>query len=272
MHSRVKDFKLLTRIVAILVTVFMVAVSFIAPSFSSFAGADTEETGYVNKSTSYEAVIIDEAGLLTEGEKKSLLEDMQPITDYGNVMFYTIDMNKGTTIYEGQRRLEERFGSSPNGTVFIIDMANRELSVYSDGAIYRTITRGKASTIVSNVYRLASKGDYYGCASEVFKEETAMLQGAKVAAPMKLASNILLALMLGMLFAFGIVKAFSIIPKASEKELLAAIQTQQNLEGYNRAFTHQTRRYDPPSSSSSGGGGGGGGGGDGGGGGASHGF
>ena len=33
-HSRVKDFKMLTRIVAILVTVFMVAVSFIAPSFS----------------------------------------------------------------------------------------------------------------------------------------------------------------------------------------------------------------------------------------------
>ena len=38
-----------------------------------------------------EAVIIDEAGLLTDGEKKSLIEDMQPITEYGNVMFYPIE-------------------------------------------------------------------------------------------------------------------------------------------------------------------------------------
>ena len=248
----------------------------LAPSLSVWAedtnGSD-EQTTYTNSETGYKAVIVDEAGLLTEGEKKSLLEDMTPVTDYGNALFYTIDRNKGTTIYVGRDKLEELFGPSPNGTVFIIDMANRELSVYSDGAIYKTITRAKSSSIVSNVYRMATDKKYYECASEVFKEISASLKGAKIAEPMKLASNILLAIMLGLLIAYWIVKAFSIVPKPSEKELLAAIQTKQELLDYHKAFTHQTRRYDPPrSSASSGGGGGGGSGGGGGGGGASHGF
>ena len=113
----------------------------LAPSLSVWAedtkGSD-EQTSYTNSETGYKAVIVDEAGLL---------EDMTPVTDYGNALFYSIDRNKGTTIYVGRDKLEELFGPSPNGTVFIIDMANRELSVYSNGAIYKTITRAKSSSI-----------------------------------------------------------------------------------------------------------------------------
>lgn len=140
MHRIVSSKIKLSRVVlTVLLTALMVVISFAFSGINAFADSEEEEGDnyYVNKTTYYEAIIIDEAGLLTDGEKRSLIEDMQPITEYGNVMFYTIDKNKGTTIYEGQRKLEELFGSSPNGTVFIIDMANRELSVYSDGAIYK---------------------------------------------------------------------------------------------------------------------------------------
>ena len=202
------------RLIAAVVSIILI-VAFIAPFGSVWAWDDKgsdEQTTYTNSETGYQAVIVDEAGLLTEGEKKSLLEDMTPVTDYGNALFYSIDKNKGTTIYVGRDKLEELFGPSPNGTVFIIDMANRELSVYSDGEIYRSVTRSKSSSIVSNVYRLATAEKYYECASKAFKEISATLNGARIAEPMKLASNILLAIMLGLLIAYWIVKAFSIVP------------------------------------------------------------
>ncbi len=200
------------------------------------------------------------------------MEDMAPVLKYGNAMFYTTNKNQGTTINVGRDKFHERYGQYGDGTCFIIDMANRQLSVWCSDEIYKTVKKSKTDTIVSNVYRMATNEKYYDCASEVFKEVAITLEGGKIAAPMKLASNILLALMLGMLIAYWVVKAFSIVPKPSERELLAAIQTKQNLLDYHKVFTHQTRRYDPPSSSSSGGGGGGGGVGGGGGGGSSHGF
>ena len=170
-------------------------------------------------------------------------------------MFYTIDKNRGTTIDVARDKLRERFGYDEDGVVFIIDMANRQLSVYCNAHMFDVVSKNKTDTIVSNVYRMASREQYYACASEVFKEVAITLEGGKIAAPMKLASNILLALMIGLLIAYFIVKAFSTVPKPSEQELLAAIQLQQSLLNYSKQFTHQTRRYDPPSSSSSGGGG-----------------
>ncbi|MBP3233051.1 MAG: TPM domain-containing protein, partial [Eubacterium sp.] len=224
-------------------------------SNSSESNSSEDNIRVKNTETGYESVIIDEADLISSGEEKALLEDMSPFTKYGNAVFYTINKNKGVTSEVATSKFWELYGQDSSGSIFIIDMINRQIYIYSDGEVYNTVTRAKAATVVDNVYRYASNKEYYKCAGEAFRELSTIMDGGKVAAPMKLVSNILLASIMGLIIAYWIVRAFSTVPKASEKELLAAIQAQQNLLNYRKVFTHQTRRYDPPSSSSSGGGG-----------------
>ena len=220
-----------------------------------------EVRGDKNSTTGYETVIIDSADLLSDGEEKSLLEDMTPITEYGNAVFYTVDTNYGQTSYTAREKFNQLYGSNRvSGTLFIIDMANREIYIYNSGQLSYTMTSSKSNTITDNVYRQASAGNYYRCASETFQQINTVLSGGRIAEPMKITSNIFLALIIGMLIAYSLVRVSSTVAKPSEKELLAAIQLRQSLNNYNKVFTHQTRRYDPPSSSGGGGGGGGGGG------------
>lgn len=52
---------------------------------------------YVNPDTGYEAVIVDDALLLSVSEKSMLLDKMKLITTYGNVMFNSISYNSTST-------------------------------------------------------------------------------------------------------------------------------------------------------------------------------
>ncbi|MBP5452147.1 MAG: hypothetical protein J6Y16_07930, partial [Treponema sp.] len=46
---------------------------------------------YSNKETGYDALINDDAKLLSDWEKDELIKDMAPITQWGNVYFQTVD-------------------------------------------------------------------------------------------------------------------------------------------------------------------------------------
>ena len=157
-----------------------------------------------------------------------------------------------------KQKYDQYFGDNTvSGTAFVIDMSQRQLYLYNSGDLSHTITSAKSNSITDNVYRAAKSGDYGRCASEAFRQVYTVLDGGKIAEPMKIICNAFMAILVGLILAYGVVKIFSATPKPSEKELLAAIQSQQMLDNYIKQFTHQTRRYDPPSSSSSGGGGGG---------------
>ena len=214
----------------------------------------------------YEVIIEDDANLLTDEEEASLEELMQEITVYGNAAFKTIDENDWSTKGYIEDYYETIFGSS-SGTVFLIDMDNRNIQIYSDGAIYNIITDSYGDTITDNVYTYASDAEYYECAYKAFQQILSLLQGNKIAQPMKYISNTFLAIILALLVNYFVVKIMSVARKPSEKQLLEATKNGFRFENPEVTFTHETKRYDPPSSSSSGGGGGGGGGHSGGGGG-----
>ena len=80
---------------------FLVAVLIIALAGRGRVYADTgyevedyanQDFCYVNPDTGYEAVIVDDAFLLSVAEKSMLLEKMKLITTYGNVMFNSISI------------------------------------------------------------------------------------------------------------------------------------------------------------------------------------
>ncbi len=223
---------------------------------------------YVNPETGYEAVIVDDAYLLLESEKSMLLEGMKLITTYGNVMFNSISYNSTSTESYIKSLYREKYGSA-SGTIFVIDMDNRNIWIHSNGAINRTINKSYAETITDNVYTYASDADYYTCALKVYEQEYALLQGRRISQPMKYISNALLAIVIAVVVNYIIVRVYSSKKKASTKSLMDGLFEYRAFNNCNVVFTHQTKTYSPRESSSGGSSGGGGGGGSSGGGGGS---
>ncbi|MBR6527732.1 MAG: TPM domain-containing protein [Lachnospiraceae bacterium] len=223
---------------------------------------------YKNPDTGYQVILDDQADLLTPTQEEMLLSDMKPITVYGSVAFVSVDDNSHSTSNFARDYYYDQFGSE-SGTIFLIDMDNRNIYIFSHGAVYQTITDTKADVITDNVYRHASDGDYFGCAKEAYHQIYTLLEGGHIAQPMKYISNALLALILAFLIHFGIVILVSGSHRASTKSILRSAKTSFHNTTPNIIFQHETSRYDPVESSSSGGssggsrssGGGGGGGG-----------
>jgi len=223
--------------------------------------------------------IQDDEDLLTEEEEAALYLDMLPICEYGTPMFWTT-REKGDYETLAKNFYRDKLGNGVSGTLFVINMYSRQLTIISGGSVYRTVTTSEANTITDNVFRLAGRGQYYECASSVFSQIHSLLQGGQIARPMKLISNILLALVASLLIMYLYIRgryethvktgaSGAALPvSAAGGALFSAALLNQSTR-----MTKQTKTH--ISSSSGGGGGHGGGGGGGGGfsgGGGSHGF
>lgn len=223
----------------------------------------------------YTLIIEDDADLLTDEEEAQLAQVMEPITAYGHVMFKTISepIHQETARF-AKSYYHQKFGDD-SGTLFVIDMDNRMLYIFSDGAIYKTITKSKAETITDNVFRMARAEDYYGCAASTFEQIGKLLNGDKIAQPMKYASNAVLAIILALLINFIIIKTVSMAKPASDRQLLKLAEVHFEGRPSPPIYRYETKIYNPSSSDSggsSGGSSGGGGGGGSSGGGGGHGF
>ena len=180
------------------------------------------------------------------------------------VMFLSVADNPYTTSQPYAENTFRQYFGKESGTILLIDMDNRTIWIFSDGAIYRTVTRSYANTITDNIYTYASDGDYYGCAKSAFEQEARILGGGRIAQPMKYISNALLSLVGGVLITFLVLRAQreSFEGKRNQKKSQTTVQ----LLGRQLIESHVVTR---DSGSRSGGGGGGFSGGGGGGGGHS---
>lgn len=242
-------------------------------SANELTNTSSEPLSY-NEDTGYAVYLDDGADLLSTSEESDLCDAMFSITGYGNVAFVSIKYNA----YSSVEDFGEAYGYSLFGndsyTLFIIDMDYRKVCVYSDGEIYKTITDAYAYTITDNIYTYASDAEYYECAYHAFDQIYTLLEGRRIAQPMKYISNILLSLVLALLINYFIVMSASRSKKASDAQLLNNIYTKVEVNNTRSDFLHQSKQYSPQqtSSSSSGGGGSRSSGGGGGGGGGSHSF
>jgi len=195
---------------------------------------------------------------------------MKPLTKFGHIAFVSTDNNYNSVETFSDNYYHTNFGTE-SGTIFVIDMSNRKIYIFSDGANYRVVTSSKAYSITDNTYSYATREDYYGCASLTYKQIYTILDGGKIAEPMRYTSNIFIALTLALFFSFLYVLSKSKMSKASVKSIVDNCDIQFEIGETSSIKTGQHRVYSPQSSGGgSSGGGGGGGGGSGGGGG--HGF
>ena len=228
-----------------------------------------DELTYRNPDTGYQAIIRDDANLLTDEEENDLLGYMKPLTRYGHVMFASTSSNsKSAGTYAKDTRIAQ-FGHV-SSTIFLIDMDNREVYIQSEGAINRVITSRIAYSITDNVYRYATNGSYYTCARNAFQQELTLLEGGRIAQPMKYISIALFSLIAAVYINFLILKK-SRPGKRSTFEadgVHHVVADAQNL----RLVSSRTYRVESDSSSGDYGGGGGDSGGGGGGSGGGHSF
>lgn len=220
---------------------------------------------YRNPDTGYVVWVEDDAGLLTEEERVALEIQMRKITDFGNVAFKSLSDNRLSTAAYADMYYSTLFGGQ-SGMVFLIDMSNRMVYVYSEGAVYRTIREDEAETITDNVYAYAGRGEYHACATKVFEQAYDLLQGRRVARPMKYICNALLALTMALMINYALVNFLSKARRTGDKEILDHTLKYFSNTDPTVCYQYQTRVYDPVKSRRGGGGGGGGGRGGGGGG------
>ena len=256
------------KIIFIFILMFICISSISAINIDNYEINSNNYYDYKNEKTGYLVVIEDDASLLNQSEIDKLKEEMKPLTQHGNIAFKTLNSNYTSTGSYASSYYSQIFGSA-NGTIFLIDMDNREIYIYSNGNNYLSVTTDKANIITDNVYKYASREQYYECASKAFSQINSVLKGEKIQEPMRYISNILISISIALLINFMIVLINSKIRRAKDKDILSNCNIKFNIGEIKgrKIGTHSVYSPRESSSSSSGGGSFGGGGSSGGGGG-----
>ena len=227
------------------------------PVCASAVSASNEETGYVY-------VLDDSADFLTDSQENSLQKQLYDLTAYCNVAFVTTTgHSKSSTEDFAADYFDDVFGPHANGTIFVIDRCLNEIYLYSDGQAHKIITNSRARSITDNTYTYARDKDYYTCAYKVFTQIETLMQGKRIAEPMRYLCSALLAivaaLFLNLFFALWSSRSHT----ADRRQVMTGLYAQMQINNPRTQFIRQSRTYSPVSSGSSGGGhsGGGGGGG-----------
>ena len=218
-------------------------------------------------------VVEDNADLLSPEEEARLIDDYSAITEYMDAAFITMDVpSVGTAAYAEEYAIAH-YGNSP-AVIFIIDMYDRQLYIYTNGSALKTITRADSRAITDNIYKSASKGNYYECADQAFSQILGKCRGERLARPVKHITNALIAVLCGILlnYCFTVYSRIPSVDRRTTGNVNVSVSRQMaNMPGISLALPivlSSVKRY---KSRSSGGGGHGGGGGHSGGGGG-HGF
>ena len=237
-----------------IITILFILVILMTGNMSYASYNTTTSTAITQTSGEYQLIIEDDANLLTGSQKELLEEDMAKLTEYGNIIFKSIKTNTKTTASYAKSYYNGRFGSR-SGTLFLIDMDNRKIYIFSNGENYNKITDSKAETITDNIYELATDKKYYECAKEAYNEILIVLEGGKIAEPMKYISNGVLAVMIALFVNFAIFKIATNNKKASRNEQIKECESLFEHTTPVATKTGSHRVYSPRSSSSGGGGG-----------------
>lgn len=222
---------------------------------------NNEENIISEKSESgYQLIIDDQADLLSEEEEEKLKQEMVKLTEYGNIAFVSVSTNNSGTPYFASSYYHSHFGTD-SGSIFLIDMDNRQIYIFSDGFNYSIITNSKANIITDNIYTYASYEKYYDCAYHAFEQMDTLLSGGKIYEPMRHISNFVLAIVSAFFINFIIVLINSSVKRASNNEIIKTCDIEFNCANIVGRKTGTHSVYSPQSSGSSGGSSGGGGGG-----------
>lgn len=243
MLNKVKDL--------ILTLVLLISLQPILSNAVTDSNAATTEIN--STSNNYSIIIEDDANLLTEVEEQQLRTEMGVLTEFGYVMFKTTNTANGTSSLRYiQNYYYSKLGNR-SGVAFYIDMNKRQVCACATGGLEKIITSSKCDTIMDNVYRYATRGDYYSCAKETFSQMDRLLNGGRIAESMKYYCNAILSVMISLFISYGFYMIITGNRKVSKKDLIDECEVSLEHSPIEVAKTGTHRVYSPVSDSSSGG-------------------
>lgn len=206
---------------------FILCIVFVSGVFVPVKAADPN--------TQYRIVYNDEAGLI-KGDNEAILEAMEALAECGNVGFITTnDKAKSGTDYFRQEYYEQ-FGNE-SGAIFFIDMYDRNLYIWTDGALGKKLTVGACNTITDDIYKYAADGDYAKTAERAFELMYRKAASLSIPQPMKYTCNALVAAFAALLTVYLIVRGNNKHKIPSSEEWLDNINYSCNLDGVNARMT-----------------------------------
>ena len=123
--------------------------------------------------------VIDNANLLTDSEEQRLFDEIRDMLQHGNIIFYTETDVSGSTGEYIKYWYNSQYGNN-SGTVFFIDMLNRQIYIFSNGRNYSVISKSVADNITDKTWTYARNGEYYECASKTFDQIRTVLDGGRI--------------------------------------------------------------------------------------------
>lgn len=121
--------------------------------------------------------VFDYADLFSEEEEETLETELGLFIEETNMdlAVLTIEDAKGLSARDYASSFYEAadlgVGNDYTGGIFLIDMENRELRIWTEGKLIRYLTDDRVEAILDETYVYASEGDYFG-AAQAFIEET----------------------------------------------------------------------------------------------------
>ncbi len=201
-----------------------------------------------NADTGYRVVIEDDIDLLTEAEERQLLSDMQPLTAYGSVAFWSTREYASDEIEQARLKRRALFDLE-SGSILVINMEIRRVTIQSYGAMYEVLTPARANSITNNVRNYLTRGEYYTASQKAYSQMNSLLRGNRIAQPMKHLSNACIALMVGLILMIGrVFRQSSTFRREDEAQVIGA--TALAFAAAAVVNRGQKREYSPPSSDS----------------------
>lgn len=159
----------------------------------------------------YPILLEDEAELLTPEEEASLQEAMGPIAQHGAVAFWTTTQ-PGNVDAKAEEYFNTHIGTkrTDSGVVFMIDMSERQIYIFSRGEIEKHVSRSDAYAITADISHYATKGAYADCAQEAFSRMGSRLEGKQLHSTMRLVCSMVAGIAAGLMLAYVIVCRFSL--------------------------------------------------------------
>lgn len=255
--------KIFTVLMILLLSVFLVPAAVFAEDGETeqpAVGGTISATG--EKGT--KAIVEDNAGLFTEEQREQLLAQISELLPYGNMGIATSEESNSDAAAYARQKYIELFGET-SGTLFLIDMYNRRIQIFSGADFYKTLSQVKANEITDNVYIYATEGDYYQTASSAFEQIRIVAEGGSIIAPMRYATNAAFAIGIVLLINFIIIRVQRKRSSNATKLTNALVYDTRDrgvtpVQGVRTVMTKQTKTRHTQSSGGGGGFSGGGGG------------
>ena len=203
-----------------------------------------------NETSAYEVLVFDDADILSDDEEIALYESMERILPYGNAFFYSTELDPSE---DAQKAAEDAYYfmyENQPGVILQFDMTNRQITLSASTDMEKILHKERDS-IVDNIYRIASQGDYYACAAECFDEIVLVINDGQIAHSMKYINNAILALIVALMINFFFVFINSRQDTSYKAYMLKSVFETETLKNIKVKETKKTKTYAPITTSSS---------------------